>query len=37
MDILLCLLDIAAGMDYLHSLGIMHSDLKARCSLGGRN
>ena len=27
--ILLCLLDIAAGMDYLHSLGILHSDLKA--------
>ena len=31
--ILLCLLDIAAGMDYLHSLGILHSDLKALCSL----
>ena len=30
--ILLCLLDIAAGMDYLHSLGILHSDLKARCN-----
>ena len=27
--IYLCLLDIAAGMDYLHSLGILHSDLKA--------
>ena len=24
-----CLIDIAAGMDYLHSIGIMHGDLKA--------
>ena len=31
--ILLCLLDIAVGMDYLHSLGILHSDLKARCTV----
>ena len=31
--ILLCLLDMAAGMDYLHSLGILHADLKARCAL----
>jgi serine/threonine protein kinase len=22
-------MDIAAGMDYLHSLGVLHSDLKA--------
>ena len=29
IKILLCLLDVAAGMNYLHSIGIMHSDLKA--------
>ena len=29
VNILLCLFDIAAGMNYLHSIGIMHSDLKA--------
>ena len=23
-------MDIAAGMDYLHSLGVLHGDLKAR-------
>ena len=26
--ILLCLRDVAAGMAYLHGIGIMHSDLK---------
>lgn len=29
VNILLCLFDVAAGMNYLHSIGIMHSDLKA--------
>ncbi|KAK9838332.1 hypothetical protein WJX81_005126 [Elliptochloris bilobata] len=29
-----CLIDIAAGMDYLHSLGVIHGDLKgANCLL----
>jgi hypothetical protein len=26
--ILLCLMDVAAGMSYLHSVGLLHSDLK---------
>lgn len=25
---LLCLIDISAGMSYLHSIGLLHSDLK---------
>lgn len=29
MKILMCLFDVAAGMNYLHSIGIIHSDLKA--------
>jgi len=28
LSILLCLIDIAAGMSYLHSIGLLHSDLK---------
>lgn len=28
LSILLCLVDIAAGMSYLHSIGLLHSDLK---------
>lgn len=28
LAILLCLVDIAAGMSYLHSIGLLHSDLK---------
>ena len=28
LSILLCLMDIAAGMSYLHSIGLLHSDLK---------
>lgn len=27
MAIYRCLLDIAAGMDYLHSLGVLHGEL----------
>ena len=27
-----CLLDITAGMDYLHSLGVLHGDLKVRAT-----
>ena len=26
--IYLCLMDIASGMDYLHSLGVLHGDVK---------
>lgn len=26
--IMLCLMDVAAGMSYLHSIGLLHSDLK---------
>lgn len=29
MCIYRCLIDIAAGMDYLHSVGVLHGDLKA--------
>lgn len=25
----MCLMDVASGMDYLHSLGILHGDLKS--------
>ena len=25
---LLCLIDVSAGMSYLHSIGLLHSDLK---------
>ena len=28
LSILLSLIDIAAGMSYLHSIGLLHSDLK---------
>ena len=28
LSIVLCLVDIAAGMSYLHSIGLLHSDLK---------
>lgn len=29
VPILLCALDVAAGMHYLHLIGVLHSDLKA--------
>ena len=30
--IYLCLMDIASGMDYLHSLGVLHGMLSMLCS-----
>ncbi len=28
VGVLRCLIDVAAGMEYLHSLGVIHGDLK---------
>jgi hypothetical protein len=28
VSMLLCLIDVSAGMSYLHSIGLLHSDLK---------
>ena len=29
VHVLMCLLDVASGMTYLHSMGILHGDLKS--------